>query len=125
MPPRSPGYNLSSPHAYSPTSPSFMPQSPYGGATSPFRTSPYATYPSYDCSRGPTSPTYSSTSPELNLTSPGYSQQDLGIPRLLLRSLPLRHDTVRNQHRLVLHPHVTHRQALRSARHPRVISIFP
>ncbi|KAH0590072.1 DNA-directed RNA polymerase II subunit rpb1 [Termitomyces sp. J132] len=73
MSPGGPGYSPSSPNAYSPTSPSFVPQSPYGGATSPFGTSPYATSPFYDRSRGPTSPTYSPTSPALNLTSPGYS----------------------------------------------------
>lgn len=73
MSPAGPGYSPSSPNAYSPTSPSFVPQSPYGGATSPFGTSPYATSPFYDRSRGPTSPTYSPTSPALNLTSPAYS----------------------------------------------------
>ena len=73
MSPARPGYSPSSPNAYSPTSPSFVPQSPYGGATSPFGTSPYATSPFYDRSRGPTSPTYSPTSPALNLTSPAYS----------------------------------------------------
>ncbi|KAG1775061.1 DNA-directed RNA polymerase II, subunit 1 [Suillus placidus] len=62
----------SSPNTYSPTSP-YVPQSPFGGATSPFGTSPYATSPFYDRGRGPTSPTYSPTSPALNLTSPGYS----------------------------------------------------
>ena len=67
-----PGYSPSSPNVYSPTSP-YVPQSPFGGATSPFGTSPYATSPFYDRSRGPTSPTYSPTSPALNLTSPGYS----------------------------------------------------
>ena len=67
------GYSPSSPNAYTPTSPSFVPQSPFSGATSPFGTSPYATSPFYDRSRGPTSPTYSPTSPALNLTSPGYS----------------------------------------------------
>ncbi|KAF8907622.1 hypothetical protein CPB84DRAFT_1813483 [Gymnopilus junonius] len=67
------GYSPSSPNAYTPTSPSFVPQSPFGGATSPFGTSPYATSPLYDRSRGATSPTYSPTSPALNLTSPGYS----------------------------------------------------
>ncbi|KIM39097.1 hypothetical protein M413DRAFT_447445 [Hebeloma cylindrosporum] len=66
-------YSPSSPNAYTPTSPSFVPQSPFGGAASPFGTSPYATSPFYDRSRGPTSPTYSPTSPALNLTSPGYS----------------------------------------------------
>ncbi|TFK38673.1 hypothetical protein BDQ12DRAFT_683152 [Crucibulum laeve] len=63
----------SSPNAYSPTSPKFVPQSPFAGATSPFGASPYATSPFYDRGRGPTSPTYSPTSPALNLTSPGYS----------------------------------------------------
>ncbi|KAF9466907.1 beta and beta-prime subunits of DNA dependent RNA-polymerase [Collybia nuda] len=72
MSPAGPGYSPSSPNAYSPTSPSFVPQSPFGGAASPFGTSPYATSPFYD-RRGPTSPTYSPTSPALNLTSPGYS----------------------------------------------------
>lgn len=72
MSPAGPGYSPSSPNAYSPTSP-YVPQSPYGGATSPFGTSPYASSPFYDRSRGATSPTYSPTSPALNLTSPGYS----------------------------------------------------
>ena len=63
-------YSPSSPNVYSPTSPVYVPQSPFGGATSPFGTSPYATSPFY---RGATSPTYSPTSPALNLTSPGYS----------------------------------------------------
>jgi DNA-directed RNA polymerase II subunit RPB1 len=67
------GYSPSSPNAYTPTSPSLAPQSPFGGTTSPFRTSPYATSPFFDRSRGPTSSTYSPTSPALNLTSPGYS----------------------------------------------------
>lgn len=66
-----PGYSPSSPNVYAPTSPSFVPQSPFNGATSPFGTSPYATSPFY--SRGATSPTYSPTSPALNLTSPSYS----------------------------------------------------
>ena len=57
------GYSPSSPNAYTSTSPSFVPQSPFSGATSPF----------YDCNRGLTSPAYSPTSPALNLTSPGYS----------------------------------------------------
>jgi DNA-directed RNA polymerase II subunit RPB1 len=73
MSPAGPHYSPSSPNAYSPTSLSFVPQSPFDGATSPFGTSPYATSPFYDRSRGPTSPTYSPTSPALNLTSPGYS----------------------------------------------------
>ncbi|KAL6301005.1 beta and beta-prime subunits of DNA dependent RNA-polymerase [Sparassis latifolia] len=72
MSPAAPGYSPSSPNVYSPTSP-YVPPSPYGGATSPFGTSPYATSPFYDPARGPTSPTYSPTSPALNLTSPGYS----------------------------------------------------
>ncbi|EGN92710.1 hypothetical protein SERLA73DRAFT_98944 [Serpula lacrymans var. lacrymans S7.3] len=72
MSPAGPGYSPSSPNVYSPTSP-YVPQSPFGGATSPFGTSPYATSPFYDRARGPTSPTYSPTSPALNLTSPGYS----------------------------------------------------
>jgi DNA-directed RNA polymerase II subunit RPB1 len=72
MSPAGPGYSPSSPNTYSPTSP-YVPQSPFGGATSPFGTSPYATSPFYDRGRGPTSPTYSPTSPALNLTSPGYS----------------------------------------------------
>ncbi|KAF8584960.1 beta and beta-prime subunits of DNA dependent RNA-polymerase [Ramaria rubella] len=68
-----PAYSPSSPNAYSPTSP-YVPQSPFGAAaTSPFGASPYATSPFYDRGRGPTSPTYSPTSPALNLTSPGYS----------------------------------------------------
>ena len=73
MSPGGPHYSPSSPNAYSPTSPSFAPQSPYSSGTSPFTTSPYATSPFYDRSRGPMSPTYSPTSPALNLTSPGYS----------------------------------------------------
>lgn len=72
MSPAAPGYSPSSPNAYSPTSP-YVPQSPYGGATSPFGTSPYATSPWHERSRGPTSPTYSPNSPALNLTSPSYS----------------------------------------------------
>lgn len=73
MSPAGPAYSPSSPNAYSPTSP-YVPQSPFGAAaTSPFATSPYATSPFYDRSRGATSPTYSPTSPALNLTSPGYS----------------------------------------------------
>lgn len=74
MSPAAPGYSPSSPNAYSPTSP-YVPQSPYRGATSPFGvTSPYATSPFYDRNAGrPTSPTYSPTSPALNLTSPSYS----------------------------------------------------
>ncbi|CCM03706.1 uncharacterized protein FIBRA_05852 [Fibroporia radiculosa] len=72
MSPAAPGYSPSSPNVYSPTSP-YVPPSPFGGATSPFGTSPYATSPFYDRTRGPTSPTYSPTSPALNLTSPGYS----------------------------------------------------
>ena len=63
------GYSPGSPNMYSPTSPSYVPQSPFGGATSPFAT--YATSPLYG--RGATSPTYSPTSPAINLTSPGYS----------------------------------------------------
>ncbi|KAF9491957.1 DNA-directed RNA polymerase II, subunit 1 [Pleurotus eryngii] len=73
MSPGGPMYSPSSPNAYSPTSPSFVPQSPFIGATSPFNTSPYNTSPFYDRSRGATSPTYSPTSPALNLTSPSYS----------------------------------------------------
>ena len=69
----SPGYSPSSPNVYTPTLPSFVPQSPFAGATSPFGTSPYATFPFFDRSRNATSPTYSPTSPALNLTSPGYS----------------------------------------------------
>lgn len=73
MSPGGPGYSPSSPNAYSPTSP-YVPHSPYGGAaTSPFGTSPYATSPFYDRGHRPTSPTYSPTSPGLNLTSPSYS----------------------------------------------------
>ncbi|KAI0311763.1 beta and beta-prime subunits of DNA dependent RNA-polymerase [Amylostereum chailletii] len=72
MSPAAPGYSPSSPNVYSPTSP-YVPQSPFSGATSPFGTSPYATSPFYDRNRAPTSPTYSPTSPALNLTSPGYS----------------------------------------------------
>lgn len=69
MSPAGPGYSPSSPNAYSPTSPSFVPQSPHGGATSLFITS----HMLHHRSRGPTSPTYSPTSPALNLTSPAYS----------------------------------------------------
>ncbi|KAI0271722.1 RNA polymerase II large subunit [Gloeopeniophorella convolvens] len=72
MSPAAPGYSPSSPNVYSPTSP-YVPQSPFAGATSPFSTSPYVTSPFYDRSRAPTSPTYSPTSPALNLSSPGYS----------------------------------------------------
>lgn len=73
MSPAAPGYSPSSPNAYSPTSP-YVAQSPFSGAASPFGTSPYATSPFFDRSRGgATSPTYSPTSPALNLTSPGYS----------------------------------------------------
>ncbi|KAI6107391.1 DNA-directed RNA polymerase II, subunit 1 [Pisolithus croceorrhizus] len=80
MSPAGPGYSPSSPNAYSPTSP-YVPQSPYGGATSPFGTSPYASSPFYDRSRGATSPTYSPTprysptSPSFSPTSPRYSPQ--------------------------------------------------
>ncbi|KAJ7293955.1 DNA-directed RNA polymerase II, subunit 1, partial [Mycena rebaudengoi] len=73
MSPAGPQYSPSSPNMYSPTSPGYVPQSPFGGATSPFGTSPYATSPFYDRgARGPTSPTYSPTSPMI-LASPGYS----------------------------------------------------
>lgn len=73
MSPGGPAYSPASPNAYSPASP-YVPQSPFGvTATSPFAASPYATSPFYDRG-GPTSPTYSPTSPRLNLgTSPGYS----------------------------------------------------
>lgn len=69
------GYSPSSPRGgYSPTSP-FAPTSPYGiMATSPYATSPYATSPFFDRSRmGATSPSYSPTSPSMNLTSPAFS----------------------------------------------------
>ncbi|KAH9891211.1 beta and beta-prime subunits of DNA dependent RNA-polymerase [Cubamyces lactineus] len=72
MSPAAPGYSPSSPNAYSPTSP-YLAQSPFTGATSPMGTSPYATSPFFDRGHGATSPTYSPTSPALNLTSPGYS----------------------------------------------------
>jgi DNA-directed RNA polymerase II subunit RPB1 len=72
MSPAAPGYSPSSPNVYSPTSP-YVPQSPFARATSPFSTSPYVTSPFYDRGRAPTSPTYSPTSPALNLSSPGYS----------------------------------------------------
>ncbi|KAJ6573844.1 DNA-directed RNA polymerase II, subunit 1 [Mycena vulgaris] len=74
MSPAGPQYSPSSPNMYSPTSPGYVPQSPFGGATSPFGTSPYATSPFYDRNArgGPTSPTYSPTSPMI-LPSPGYS----------------------------------------------------
>ncbi|KDQ17519.1 hypothetical protein BOTBODRAFT_29699 [Botryobasidium botryosum FD-172 SS1] len=66
------GYSPSSPGSYSPTSP-YAPTSPFGvTATSPFGASPFATSPFFD-RRGATSPTYSPTSPALNLTSPNYS----------------------------------------------------
>ncbi|KIO00034.1 hypothetical protein M404DRAFT_963887, partial [Pisolithus tinctorius Marx 270] len=66
-----PGYSLSSPNAYSPTLP-YVPQSPYGGMTSPFGTLVHVTSPFYDRSQGATSPTYFLTSPALNLMSPCY-----------------------------------------------------
>ncbi|KAI6141983.1 hypothetical protein BKA82DRAFT_125854 [Pisolithus tinctorius] len=65
-----PGYSLSSPNAYSPTSP-YVPQSPYGGTTS-FGMLVHATSPFYDRSQGATSPTYFLMSPALNLMSPCY-----------------------------------------------------
>ncbi|TRM62440.1 hypothetical protein BD626DRAFT_499229 [Schizophyllum amplum] len=68
--PGRPGYSPSSP-SYSPASPSFASaQSPFIGGASPFGASPYATSPFIG---GATSPTYSPTSPALNLTSPSYS----------------------------------------------------
>jgi DNA-directed RNA polymerase II subunit RPB1 len=69
------GYSPASPGGYSPTSPGYIPTSPFGmAATSPFGTSPFATSPFFDRSRaGPSSPTYSPTSPALNLTSPAFS----------------------------------------------------
>jgi DNA-directed RNA polymerase II subunit RPB1 len=72
MSPAPPTYSPSSPNVYSPTSPYVPAQSPYQ-ATSPFMTSPYSTSPFFDRSRSATSPTYSPTSPALNLTSPNYS----------------------------------------------------
>ncbi|KAJ7596384.1 DNA-directed RNA polymerase II, subunit 1 [Mycena floridula] len=70
MSPGAPGsYSPGSPNIYSPTSPSYVPQSPFNGAMSPFPG--YATSPMYG--RGATSPTYSPTSPGINMTSPGYS----------------------------------------------------
>ncbi|KAG8968061.1 DNA-directed RNA polymerase II subunit rpb1 [Tulasnella sp. 419] len=69
------GYSPSSPSGgYTPTSP-YAPTSPYiGAATSPYATSPYgATSPYFDRNRGITSPTYSPTSPSMNLTSPAFS----------------------------------------------------
>ena len=63
-----PGYTPTSPNAYTPTSPGYVPQSPFGASSSPFGAggaSPYY--------RGATSPTYSPTSPAINMTSPGYS----------------------------------------------------
>ena len=65
-----PGYSPSSPNVYSPTSP-YVPQSPFAGATSPYAGAYAATSPFYRANA--TSPTYSPTSPALNLTSPGYS----------------------------------------------------
>ncbi|KAL1667203.1 hypothetical protein EV715DRAFT_255403 [Schizophyllum commune] len=68
--PGRPGYSPTSP-SYSPASPSFASaQSPFIGGASPFGASPYATSPFIG---GATSPTYSPTSPALNLTSPSYS----------------------------------------------------
>lgn len=64
----SPGYSPGSPNIYSPTSPGFVPQSPFSSTTSPF---PYSQSPFY--ARGATSPTYSPTSPAINMTSPAYS----------------------------------------------------
>lgn len=75
MSPGGGGYSPSSPNGgYSPTSP-FAPTSPYGiSATSPYATSPYATSPFFDRNRvAPTSPSYSPTSPSMNLTSPAFS----------------------------------------------------
>ena len=72
MSPGPPTYSPSSPNVYSPTSPYVPAQSPYQ-ATSPFVSSPYSTSPYLDRSRSATSPTYSPTSPALNLTSPNYS----------------------------------------------------
>ena len=69
-PPKANAGPRSLPNAYSPT---LMPQSLFNDAMSPFGMSPYATSLFYDRSRGPTSPTYSPTSPGLNLTSLGYS----------------------------------------------------
>lgn len=68
------GYSPGSPSGgYSPTSP-YAPTSPYGiTATSPYATSPYATSPYYGGRVGATSPTYSPTSPAMNLTSPVFS----------------------------------------------------
>jgi DNA-directed RNA polymerase II subunit RPB1 len=63
------GYSPGSPNMYSPTSPGYIPQSPFGGATSPLGS--YATSPFY--ARGATSPTYSPTSPAIHITSPAYS----------------------------------------------------
>ncbi|KAI6146777.1 hypothetical protein BKA82DRAFT_145964 [Pisolithus tinctorius] len=60
-----------SPNAYSPTLP-YVPQSPYGGMTSPFGTLVHVTSPFYDISQGATSLTYFLTSPALNLMSPCY-----------------------------------------------------
>ncbi|PAV21644.1 beta and beta-prime subunits of DNA dependent RNA-polymerase [Pyrrhoderma noxium] len=70
MSPGPASYSPSSPNTYSPTSP-YVPPSPFTGGTSPFNTSPYSTSPYYN--RSATSPTYSPTSPALNLTSPNYS----------------------------------------------------
>jgi hypothetical protein len=98
------GYSPSSPNVYSPSSPGFVPQSPFRGATSPFGTSPYATSPFYDRARGATLPTYSPTSPGLNLSSPGYSPTS---PHYT--ALSLRHSAQ--------HPHDTQRQARYSAQH--------
>ncbi|KAG8902646.1 DNA-directed RNA polymerase II subunit rpb1 [Tulasnella sp. 403] len=75
MSPGGGGYSPSSPSGgYSPTSP-FAPTSPFGiTATSPYARSPYATSPFFDRSRiGATSPSYSPTSPSMNLTSPAFS----------------------------------------------------
>lgn len=68
------GYSPRSPSGgYSPTSP-YAPTSPYGiTATSPYATSPFATSPYGGGRAGITSPTYSPTSPMMNLTSPVFS----------------------------------------------------
>jgi len=68
MSPAPPMYSPSSSNVYSPTSPYVPAQSPYQ-ATSPLMTSPYSTSPLSNRSRSATPPTYSPTSPALNLTS--------------------------------------------------------
>ncbi|KAH9073591.1 hypothetical protein EDB83DRAFT_2219488, partial [Lactarius deliciosus] len=55
MYPTAPDHRPEAPKVYSPTS-SYVPQSPFAGATTPISTSPYVTSPFYDRDRAPTSP---------------------------------------------------------------------